>query len=341
MLFFVLALAQVAFSAEQATGCCAVADNFEPTTVLVQPICTIEGTVTDCTTIDLDGTTTKFTETGGVCSLQDAAVTATNCGATSGQVAGVAVTGTLTPAETCADKLAEEDVCTDKDGTNDWTMTGMMTLAGCCGTVAENPAEGDFVAGTCMCAAGELDVYKMLSSGAATPVDTMTCGDKELASKATCSDAKATYADQCCTSGEKAAGLDKDFDPKMRMMVTMYYSDDACTTLFKETGVLSDTTACTAAADKFNKVSTLDTCLVLTTTQYDDDACATATDGVEPTDQTPTATCTAEGDLFMKQELLCEPVVVTTEEPAVTTAAGDSTAMLSALLVMIAAVLKY
>jgi hypothetical protein len=344
MLFFVLALAQVAFSAEKATGCCAVAGDFVGSNEVDAAVCTLPGSIATCATVELDGTTSNFEVVDGTCVYSGADLTEVNCEATNAlNGAGDQADGVYTGAVLCSAKLGETAVCTAKDGTNDWTMTGMMTAAGCCGDVVD-PAADQFVAGSCMCTAGELDTYKMLATGAATPVDTMTCGNKELASKATCGTSAAMYADQCCTSGTKATGLDKNFDAKMRMMVNMYYSDDLCATLFMETGESFDTTACTAVdgTTKYNKVSTVDTCLVLTTTEYTDDACTTQPATPVVVNDTPTEACTADAitGLKMKQKLLCEPVVVTTQTPTQTTG-GDSAAMLSALLVMIAAVLKY
>jgi len=81
----------------------------------------------------------------------------------------------------------------------------------------------------------------------------------------------------------------------------------------------------------------------MTTTEFTDAACTTqpTTPVIQTNMPVVTTACTEDADsgLMMKQELLCVPVTTTTQEPQTT--AGDSTAMLSALLVMIAAVLKY
>merc|ERR1711933_170823 len=129
------------------------------------------------------------------------------------------------------------------------------------------------------------------------------------------------------------------------MGVTQYFSGATCeTAVFYERGELVDT-ACTAVegTTDYTQVSTTEACDTMTTKTYTDDACATAKEGATDQTNTPAVDTTCKDDattgLKMKQMLLCEAVTTTTQEPQTT--AGDSTAMLSALLVMIAAVLKY
>jgi len=193
-----------------------------------------------------------------------------------------------------------------------------------------------------MCAAGELDTYKML---AGTAGNTMNCGMVEADANGACGTNAAKYGDQCCTSGTKTAGLDKNFDAAKRMVVNKFYSDATCATLFMEEQDSLVDTACTevTANVKYTQVSTTDACDKMTTTEFTDAACTTqpTTPVVEENKPAVATACTEDVDtgLMMKQELLCVPVTTTTQEPQTT--AGDSTAMLSALLVMIAAVLKY
>lgn len=238
----------------------------------------------------------------------------------------------------CEDIVGDYDAakCTDPgmEGIG-ITSTGELEVIGCCGALPEKKL------GKCLCGEGLLDTYKMVTYDGTEQycVDLETMLDADLM----CDSAslRKDLADLGCC---KAAKTDKGADnPKDKVLADLKtgevavvmkdYAEAKCETLLKEEATVYDLDTCVESEDGdlavgFKKLEKNAACDTFTVTFYTDEECQTAAKDADDKDVKQEIKPKCENGLNM--ELVCEAVT-----------AGSNASVLSALVIMLAAALRY
>lgn len=220
-----------------------------------------------------------------------------------------------------------------------YSFTQASDAGVCCGGVAATTPD----LGACLCdAVASLDSYKTMGEH--------DCGAKEIASfnAGTCAVDTILYEPTCCqaTESEHAAATTTVLtEGQLAVMFTEFTGTTCTDAVYAVENLVVTDGECVAVedvADSYMSFTVAEDCSNFVVTYYTDDVCATVDDTQDAVTNEPDA-CAADGATTIMGEttFVCYEAPVTTEAETTTgEPEQDSTYMLSALVVLIAAALK-
>lgn len=233
---------------------------------------------------------------------------------------------------------ADVAACSDLVPSELYSFTQASDAGVCCGGVLAT--EPDL--GACLCdAVASLDSYKTMGE--------LDCGAKEIASfnDGNCAVDAILYGPTCCqaTETEHAAATTTVLtEGQLAVMFTEFTGTTCTDAVYAVENLVVTNGECVAVedvVDSYMSVTVAEDCSNYVVTYYTDDACTTPDDTQDAVTNDPEP-CAADGATAIMGEttFVCYEAPTTTEETTTGEPEQDSTYMLSALVVLIAAALK-